>query len=75
MISANGSSRIGKVTLKAGGELHILPSSEEQTRTVQFAWGEVTFRNYDGRIVDNADIVYYCEGVKNKVMFGRGEDD
>ena len=75
MISANGSSRIGKVTLKAGGELHVLPSSEEKTRTILYDWGEVTFRNYDGRYVTNADIVYYCESVKNTVMFGRREND
>ena len=75
MISANGSSRIGKVELKAGGELHVLPSSEERTRTFIFDWGEVVFRNYDGSEVDNADVVYYCEGVKHEAMFERCSDD
>ncbi len=63
--------RVGKITMKEGGAaVHVLPSSEEKTRTVYYAWGEVTFRNYDGSEVTNADAVYYCESAIKEIMFG-----
>ena len=63
--------RIGKVKLKNGGQLHVLPESHSNyARVVLGDWGEVTFRCFDGESIKAETLVYMLEMVKQEVMYG-----
>ena len=50
--------RIGKVTLKKGGNLHIFPNEKRNYKTYDLGWGEISFRVYDTETISRETMVY-----------------
>jgi len=65
--------KIGKVKLKSGGELRVIPKSRNNFRRMTYDWGEVTVRYFDDDKITNSDCVYILEAAKYDFMRGNGE--
>lgn len=63
--------RIGKIKMKNGGaEIRIIPSSFDSTMTVEYEWGEVSFRIYDGAPIERRDALYLLRCAENDILRG-----
>lgn len=56
--------RIKSVKFKNGGFLKALPVERSNYRRVDFGWGEVVYRAYDGKKLTIADCYYMADESK-----------
>ena len=65
--------RITKVKFKNGGMVHVLPTPQRAQTVLNFGWGEVIFRTFDGEQPRLRDI-YYMADLAKKLAYDNAED-
>lgn len=68
----NAGCRIGKIRMKNGGaEIRVIPTSNHSLMAIQYSWGEVTFRMYDGERIERRDALYLLRCAEEDILRGQ----
>lgn len=62
--------KIGKVKLKSGGKLHVLPVEKTNAELYDMGWGSITFRMHDGEPITRESMVYMLRVVEQMILEG-----